>query len=281
MDLRDFSLAKVTSSLSSDNIFSLIKWCGSGERHLEDQGQAFYVDGITAEDDSLLKLADAPAISQVEPLSAARAPKTRADHLISNPDQSTPSISAQAGFLDHDFDRSLTGSFIADFELASTRPLTSVPLLWCISNTLTHFVKAHGEDLVCAIALKRAADIYLSDVGVSQDMVNKLNSRFDHTIMRKYDKVDQSDDDEEQWAALLRNEKQFRRDRCFIWRVLEEATLDFFNDWEDDELPVSRRGARHSSVAVRVVVRATRAFVRRLGDERTDAYMGEYWKGRI
>ena len=100
--------------------------------------------------------------------------------------------------------------------------------------------------------------------------------------MRKYDKVEQSDDDdEEQWAALMRNEKRFRTDRLFIWRVLEEATLDFFNEWEDDELPVSRRGARHSSTAVRVVVKATRAFVSRLGDEKTDAYMGDYWKGRI
>lgn len=110
--------------------------------------------------------------------------------------------------------------------------------------------------------------------------MNKLNSRFDHTIMRKYDRVDQSDDGEK-WAALLSNEKRFRRDRWFIWGVLEEATLDYFNDYEDAELPVSPRGARHSSDAVKVVVRATRSFVRRLGDGRTAAYVGEYWRGRI
>ena len=257
-----------------------MRWRGSGERKLEDQGQAFYVDGITAEDDSLLELADAPAISQVKSLSAASAPRTRADYLVSNPDQAALSVSAEAGLLDHDFDRSLKGSFIAEFELASTRPLTSVPLLWCISNTLTHFVAAHGEDLVCAIALKRATDVYLNDVGVSQDIVKKLNSRFDHTIMRKYDRVDQSDD-EEQWASLLRNEKRFREDRWFNWKILNEATLDYFNDYEDDELPVSRRGASHSSDAVKVVVRATREFVGRLGDDETYAYMGKYWRGEI
>lgn len=189
-------------------------------------------------------------------------------------------MSAQVGLLDHDFDRSLNGSFITDFELASTRPLTSLPLLWCISNTFGHFVKAHGEDLVCAIALKRAADVYLDDIGVSQDLVNKLDSRFDHTIMRKYDRADQTDD-EDKWAALLSNEKRFRKDRWFIWSVLEEATLDYFNDYEDGELPVSPLGARHSSDEVKVVVRATRAFVRRLRDDQTSAYMGEYWKGRI
>ena len=131
------------------------------------------------------------------------------------------------------------------------------------------------------MALKRAADVYLSDVGVSQDVVKKLDARFDHTIISKYDRVEQPSDDEEKWAALLRNEKRFRKDRWFIWGVLEEATLDYFNDYEDAELMVSRRGARHGSEAVKVVVRATRFFVRRLGDGRTAAYVGEYWKGRI
>lgn len=208
------------------------------------------------------------------------APRTWAYHLISNPDQDARSVSAEAGLLDHDFDRSLKGSFIADFELAPTRPLTSLPLLWCISNTITHFVAAHGEDIVCAIALKRATEIYLSDVGVSQDVVNQLNSRFDHTIMRKYDRVDQSDE-EEKWAALLKNEKRFRKDRWFIWTILRQAILDHFNDYEGAELPLSRRGARHISDAVKVVVRATRAFAGLLGDEDTAAYMGEYWQGKI
>lgn len=44
---------------------------------------------------------------------------------------------------------------------------------------------------------------------------------------------------------------------------------------------MSRRGARHSSDAVKAVVKATRAFVGQLDDEQTYAYMGAYWKGRI
>ncbi|KAF6240021.1 hypothetical protein HO173_001629 [Letharia columbiana] len=250
-----------------------------GERKLQDQGQALYVEGITAEDDSLLALAGAPPISQVESLSATEGPITQADQLASNPDQPAPSVSAQTGLFDHDFDRSLEGSVVADFELASTRPLTSLPLLWCMSNTFTHFVKTHGEDLVCVIALKRAAEIYLRGIEASQDVVNKLNSRFDHKIMGKYDGLDDSDD-EDKWVALLNNEKRFRKDRAFIWDRLEEATHEYFNDYSNSELPVAL-GARHSSDAVKVVVKATRAFASVLGDVHTSAYVKNYWIGKI
>lgn len=208
-----------------------------------------------------------------------KAPTTQACQLVSNHDQAARSVSAHTGFFDHDFDRSLKGSVIADFELASTRPLTSLPLLWCMSNTFTHFVKAHQEDLVCVIALKRAAEIYLRDIEASQDVVNKLNLRFDHRIIRKYDKVDQSDE-EEKWAALLSNAKRFRKDRAFVWDVLEEATHEYFNDYTDGELPVAL-GARRSSDAVKVVVKATREFARVLGDAQTSAHMKKYWTGKI
>ena len=73
-----------------------------------------------------------------------------------------------------------------------------------------------------------ATDVCLSDVGVSQDIVNKLISRFDHTIMRKYDRVNQPDD-EEKWASFLSNEKRVRKDRWFIWMILNRATLDYSN----------------------------------------------------
>lgn len=228
----------------------------------------------------MLELADASPISGVESFSAAKAPTTQADQLVPNPDQAARSTSAQPGFFDHDFDRSLKGSVIADFELASTRPLTSTPLLWCMSNTFTNLVKNHGEDLVCAMALKRGAEQYLRDIEAPEDMVNGLNSRFDHGIMREYD-VAAHTEGEDQWAALVGNAGRFRKDRAFVWDVLERATRDYFNDYEDEELPVARKGARHSSANVRVVVKATRTLVARLCDAETSAYLKGYWIGEI
>lgn len=224
-------------------------------------------------------LTDTPPISQLEPLSAGKAPTTQADQLVPNPDQAALSISAQTGFLDHDYDRSLKGSFIADFELASTRPLTSLPILWCMSNTFTHWVKAHGEDLVSAMSLKSATETYLDDIGASPDTVNRLTSRFDWKVTFKYDKLDQTDA-EDKWAALLHNEKRFRKDRAFVWDRLEEATHDYFYDYVDGELPVAR-GARYSSHEVKVIVKATREFAEVLDDTRTSRYIKRYWTGKI
>ena len=197
-----------------------------------------------------------------------------------NPDQAARSVSAETGFFDLDFDRSLAGSAIADFELASTRPLTSLPLLWCMSNTFTHFVTAHGEDLVCAVALKRAAETYLVDTEASHDLVQKLNSRFDHRIMGEYESLDRCDAEGDKWAARRGNERRFREDRAFVWDVLEEATHDYFHDYDGCELPVAL-GARHGSDAVKTVVKAARRFVAVLGDAQTSAYMRRYWTGRI
>ena len=232
-----------------------------------------YLEGITAEDDSLLELADAPPVSQLEPLSAAPAPTTQADQLVPDPDQVTPSVSAQDGYFDLDFGRSLHGATIADFELASTRPLASLPILWCISNAFTHFVEAHGENLQSVITLELVVRAYLCDIGVSQDSLDRLDSRFDHRIMRKYDN-DLGESDEEKWIALLNNAKRFRKDRAFVWDVLEEATNDYFNDYVDGELPVG-------SDAVEVVVKATRELARMLGDAQTAAYIKRYRRGRI
>ena len=200
---------------------------------------------------------------------------------MSNPDKAARSVSAQTRVLEHDFHRSLRGSFIADFELASSRPLTSVPLLWCLSNTFTHLVKTHGEDLVCVIALKRAAEDYLLAVGAYEDVVDKLNARFDHRLLfLKYDCDDHSDDEAE-WTARILNAKRFREDRAFIWDRLEEATHEYFyENSKGGELPVAL-GARHSPEAVRVVVKATMDVVWRLGDTETSAYMDRYWDGRI
>lgn len=164
MGLRDYSLPEVISTPSNNKVVWLILWRVPGEPRLQDQGQGFYAEGITAEDDSLLELADAPPISQLSPLSAAEAPTTQPDQLVSNPDQAPPSVSAETGFFDHDFDRSLKGSVIADFELASTRPLTDLPLLWCMSNAFTHLAKKCGENIVCAVTLKRAAERYLGNM---------------------------------------------------------------------------------------------------------------------
>lgn len=140
-------------------------------------------------------------------------------------------------------------------------------------------MKVRGEDVICAMALKRAVEVYLGNIEVSQDVLNRLNSRFGYKIMGKYENVDQSDD-EDKWAALLANAKRFRKDRAFIWDLMEEATQDYFNDYADFELPVAQ-GAPCSSEAVRVVVKATRDFVRLLGDTRTSAYMKKYWTGKI
>lgn len=133
--------------------------------------------------------------------------------------------------------------------------------------------------MVCAMALKRVAEVYLRDVGTSHDVVNKLNSRFDQKIMRKYDSVDQSGKGDKR-AALLHNAKRFRKDRAFIWDLLEETVHDYFNDYSGGELPVAL-GARRSSDAVQVIVKATRKFVTVLGDTQTSSHMRKYWTGKI
>lgn len=212
------------------------------------------------------------------------APTTRADHLVSNPDDSVCSVSAEPGFFGDDFDRSLKGSVIADFELASTRPLTGLPLLWCMSSAFTHFVRTGGENLITAVALQRTTKAYLDAVGVSQDLVDRLESRFDwRIIMSEYGNLGRCDDDEEddRMAARSRAERRFREDRAFVWDVLEEAVADYFNDYTDFELPVALQGAWRSSDAVRVVVKTTRALVARLGDARTSSYLRKYWNGKI
>lgn len=148
-----------------------------------------------------------------------------------------------------------------------------------MSNTFTHFVEMHGEDIFCAMALKRAVEKYFKAIEAPPDVTNRLNSRFESKIMGKYDMSHYSED-EDKWAALLRNEKRFRNDRAFIWDRLEEALDEYFNDYDNFELPVAL-GARHSSDAVRVVVKATRAFARMLGDEQTSAYIKKYWTGNL
>lgn len=263
---------------------------GKGEPKLPDQGQAFCINGITAKANSKLQLASAPPISQVPPLSAATAPTTPADHdLASNPDDPFPSDSAEPGFFDHDFDRSLKGSVIADFELASTRPLTGLPLLWCMSNAFIHFVGTRGESLLTAAMLQRVTKAYLDAVGVTQELVDKLEGLFDDctvTVRECGLKVkgrddDDDDDEEDKMAARHRAERRFREDRAFVWDVLEEAVGDYFNDYTDFELPVSVKGARRSSEEVRVVVEATRELVAMLDDTRTSAYLTKYWRGKI
>ena len=117
-------------------------------------------------------------------------------------------------------------------------------------------------------------------MGVSQDLVDKLESRFDFRIMSEYETLDQCDE-EDKPAARLFNERQFRKDRAFIWGVLEEAVEDYFNDYSHFELPVALGGARRGSDAVKVVVKATRTLVARLDDRRTSAYLRKYWDGKI
>lgn len=63
-------------------------------------------------------------------------------------------------------------------------------------------------------------------------------------------------DEGDTWAALLINERLFRKDRAFIWDVMQEATDEYFNHYNNCELPVTL-GARHGSDAVKVVVKAT------------------------
>ena len=96
-----------------------------------------------------------------------------------------------------------------------------------MSNTFTHFVKAHEEDVVCAVSLKRAVEVYLDNIGTAHDLVDKLNSRFDYKIMSKYENLDRCGE-EDKWAARLSNEKRFRKDRASIRDVLEEAIQRLF-----------------------------------------------------
>ena len=148
-----------------------------------------------------------------------------------------------------------------------------------MSNSFVHFVKARGENLTCAVALKRAVEVYLSDIDASQDLVDGLNLRFDRRHMGKYHSLDRYGE-EDRWIVLLKNKRRFIRDRAFIWDLLEEATNEYFYDYYESELPVAL-GAQHSCDAVKVVVKATRAFARVLGDAQTSAYIEEYWTGRI
>ena len=257
-----------------------MRWRRLGERELQDHGEKFDVNGSTAEDDSLIGLVNSPPSKQAEPLSPANAPTPQADDLFSDPDQAAYTASAETGFFDHDFDRSLKGSVIADFELASTRPLTSLPLLWCMSNTFTHFVKTRGEDLISAVALKRATEAHIDKIGVSRDLMDKLNSRFDYRIMCKYENVDLCAEEEDKQAARLGNARRFRKDRAFVWDVLEEAVNDYFNNYDNFQLPVAL-GARRSCDAMKVVFKATWTFVRVLGDTQTSAHLRKYWNGKI
>ena len=150
-----------------------------------------------------------------------------------------------------------------------------------MSNTFTYFVKVRGEDVYCAMALKMATEAYLGNIGACSDILDRLELRFGHKLMGQYVNVDKSDE-EDKWAALLANAKRFRKDRAFIWDVMEEATQDYFNEYaEDSEPPVAQRGARRSSEAVRVVVEATGEFARVLGDRRTRAYVEKYWNGKM
>ena len=205
---------------------------------------------------------------QHEPLSTAGIPTTSA----------VTTTSAETGYFEHDLGRSLKGSVIADFELSSTRPLTSLPLLWCISNAFTSFVKTHEENVSCLKALQKSAETYLVGIGSVQETVDELNSRFDKPMHEDYN-VDQADDTGDKWAALLLQRQRFRRDRAFIWTLVEKAVNDFFNDCINGELPMAP-GAGHES-EVRIVVEATRNFVAALGDAETATSLHEYSLGRI
>ncbi len=132
---------------------------------------------------------------------------------------------------------------------------------------------------LCAIALMRAVEKYFKEIGTSQGFTNRLSSRFDCDITRQNDRLDHYDE-EDKWAALVSNGKRFRKDRAFIWDLLEEAVREYFNDYGDGELPVAL-GAMCSSEAVKVVVKATRAFAMVLGDAEASAYMKKYWTAQI
>ncbi len=98
---------------------------------------------------------------------------------------------------------------------------------------------------LCAIMLMRAVEKYFKEIGTSQDFTNRLNSRFDCDITHQNDRLDRYDEGDK-WAALVSNGKRFRKDRAFIWDLLEEAVREYFNGYEDGGLPVAL-GAKRSS----------------------------------
>ena len=125
----------------------------------------------------------------------------------------------------------------------------------------------------CLKALQKFAETHLVGIGSFQEIVDELNLRFDKPLREDYN-VDQIDDTGDKWAALLLQRQRFRRDRAFIWKLVEKAVDDYFNDHINGELPMAL-AAGHSS-EVRIVVEATRKFVAALGDAETAMYLHEY-----
>ncbi len=113
---------------------------------------------------------------------------------------------------------------------------------------------------LCAITLMRAVEKYFKEIGTSQDFTNRLNSRFDCDITRQNDRIDHYDE-EDKWAALVSNGKRFRKDRAFIWDLLERP----FASTSTTMRMVSCLWRWELSAALRVV-KAKRAFAMVLGD---------------
>ena len=149
-----------------------------------------------------------------------------------------------------------------------------------MSNTITHYVQIHGEDCFCALDLKDAAERFLDQIEASQDLVDELKSHFNPTRLVDRYMGDEQVDREHLWVALHVNEKCFRKDRAFIWDLLEAATMDYFGEFDDRELPVAPR-AKDGSDDLKVIVWLTWKFVKNLDDAQTSAYIKKYWNGEI
>lgn len=245
----------------------------AGEKKLEQRG---FAEGITDEDNTLLELASAPStITQAAHMSVATKPNSRPAGLSELGTRPVDTVQESDSYFDRDFGRSIDGKVIADYELASTRPLTTVPLLFCMSDSIIKYVDRKGETLETALSLGNAAKAYFAQLGSDATLLRRLEARFDD--LSRYRVIEEIEEDEQRVAHLL-NERQFCKDRVAIWDLLVRATEEYFEIF-GGELHVSFD--TWLGKAVMDVVEAVRDYAEGSKDRETVAYITEYLEGDI
>ena len=169
---------------------------------------------------------------------------------------------------------------IADFELASNRPLTATPVLSCLSDSIIGFVTRVGENEKCAVQLAQAARNYLNGIGSDRALTAELDALF--VDEKKYkDMEDVPEDEEDENSALIVdavNRRTFVGDRKVVWDVLEKTTREDFDALggeldANSEMPLSD--------LVRGMMGRVIRFARVLKDWKTVVNVEEYLKRNI
>lgn len=237
----------------ADQIFRNI-----GEATLDPAGPAN--QGITTGQDSLLQLDSRrdPAARTISDSEPATSPPSAAWSLSTSPSR-----------FDHDFGRDRQGHSIADFELSTTRALTAVPVLFCLSTSIIDHVDTYVEDKACVTGIGEFAMKYMTAISRDRAHVPDFEARFGGTNKSEYKDLDNITGGDEYRDAVRINQQSFAADRAWIWDQLERATNEFF-DGLGGEVEVGRRDWR-------VVVKAARDFATGLEDEETAELLWQYW----